>query len=357
MLGKPRRAALLCEGQFSVLDAKTAVGLLRYRPDEVVAVIDSAQAGRTAAHCVGVGGDIPVVADVAQAASRGADVLVVGVAPVGGDLPPRFRASVRQALERGWDVIAGLHVFLGDDAELAGLARRRGARIHDVRRVPETRSVASRRAASVAAHVVLTVGTDCNTGKMTAALELTSALEALGVRCGFVATGQTGLMIAGQGVVVDRVVSDFVAGAVEDLVLEAARDREVVVVEGQGSLLHPGYSGVTLALMHGACPRSLVLCHQPTRRSIRHGAVPIPPLPRVIEIYRGAASWVSPAEVVGLALNTFDLPEDEARAAVTAASRECGLPATDPVRFGAGGLADAVRRAARAGGRTHAATT
>lgn len=356
MLGKRRRAAILCEGQFRVLDAKTAVGLLRYRNDEVVAVIDSQQAGRTAEQCVGVGGSIPVVANVEGAAALGADTLVVGVAPVGGDLPAPFRAGVADALTRGWDVIAGLHLFLADDPELAALARRSGASIQDVRRVKETHVVASRRAAATPACVVLTVGSDCNTGKMTASLELVKALEARGVSCAFVATGQTGIMIADHGIAVDRLISDFAAGAVETLVLDAARDHEVVVVEGQGSLLHPGYSGVTLSLLHGACPRALVLCHQPTRRSIRHGEIPIPPLREVADAYERAAAWVSPARVVGLALNTFDLTESEARAAVAQAARDSGLPATDPVRFGAEGLADAVLRVARpTQGRTHAA--
>jgi uncharacterized NAD-dependent epimerase/dehydratase family protein len=347
MLGKPRRVAILCEGRFSVLDAKTAIGLLRYRRDEVAAVIDSACAGRTAGECVGVGGDVPVVAGVDEAAARGADALVVGVAPVGGDLPPAYREHVVRALQRGWDVIAGLHAFLADDPELSALAARHGGALLDVRRVPETRTVATRRAAGLGAHVVLTVGSDCNTGKMTTAVELVEALRARGAGVAFVATGQTGMLIADRGLSVDRVVSDFVAGVVEELVLEAADGQEFVVVEGQGSLIHPGYSGVTLALLHGACPRSLVLCHQPSRTAIRHGGVPIPPLPRLARLYEEAAGWISPARVVGIELNTYDLDDPAARAAVQRAERECGLPATDAVRFGAGPLADAVLAAAR----------
>src|SRR5262249_49130623 len=252
--------------------------------------------------------------------------------------------------------IAGLHVFLADDSELAALARSSGAAIHDVRRVKESHVVASRRAAATQACVVLTVGSDCNTGKMTASLELVRALEGRGVSCAFVATGQTGIMIADRGIAVDRAISDFAAGAVETLVLDAARDHEVVVVEGQGSLLHPGYSGVTLALLHGACPRALVPSHQPTRRSTRLGETPTPPLREVVDVYERAAAWVSPARVVGLALNTFDLGEGEARAAVAQAAHDSGLPATDPVRFGAEALAEAVLRVARpTQGRAHAA--
>ena len=356
MLGTSRRLALLAEARFTPFDAKTAVGILRYRPDQVAAVIDSTRAGRTAQECAGVGGAIPVVADVAAAAARGADSLAIGVAPQGGGLPGAWRATVREALERGWDVVSGLHVFLADDPELAEAAARRGARIFDVRRPPARRTVAAGRAAELEALVVLTVGSDCNVGKMTAALELTRELEALGLRAEFVATGQTGIMIADRGVAVDAVVSDFAAGAIEELVLEAGREADVVIVEGQGALHHPGYSGVTLSLIAGACPRALLLCHAAGRDTIRtvEGApreIPIPPLPELARVYEEAAGWVQPARVAGVALNTHDLDEPAARAACESASRETALPATDPVRFGARPLAEAVRALRR---RTHA---
>jgi len=356
VLGRNRRLALLAEGYFSPTDAKTAVGVLRYRPGQVAAVIDATHAGRTAGDVAGVGGTIPVVADVAAAAARGADALLIGVAPQGGGLPAPFRTAVRDALALGWDVLSGLHVWLGDDPEFAALAARLGGRIHDVRRpVNETR-VGAGRAARCGAFMVLTVGSDCNVGKMTAALELTQALKARGVRAAFVATGQTGIFVADEGVAVDAVVSDFAAGAIEHRVLEAARDADVVVVEGQGSLFHPGYSGVTLALLHGAMPDAMVLCHQVSRTEMRAGGegdpvLPMPPLAAVREAYQNAAGWVRPAPVVAVALNTLGLSDAAARAACEAASRELGLPATDPVRFGAGPLADAI---ATRSGRLHA---
>jgi len=356
MLGKRRRLALLAEAHFTPFDAKTAVGVLRYRPDQVAAVIDSTRAGSTAGECVGVGGAIPVVADVAAAGAAGADSLAIGIAPQGGGLPESWRAMVREALERGWDVLSGLHVFLADDPELAAAASRRGARLFDLRRPPALRTVAAARAARLDALVVLTVGSDCNVGKMTAALELTRALTSLGARAAFVATGQTGILIADRGVAVDAVVSDFAAGAIETEVLEAGREADVLVVEGQGALHHPGYSGVTLSLLAGSCPRALVLCHAAGRDSIRtaEGApreIPIPPLAELARAYEHAAAWVQKAEVVGVALNTLGLAERAARAACEAAGRELGVPATDPVRFGARPLAEAVL-ALR--GRTHA---
>lgn len=358
MLGKRRRLAVLAEGSFTPLEGKTAVGVLRYRPEEVVAVIDSTRAGQTSAACVGVGGAIPVVADVAAAAALGADGLLIGIAPQGGGLPAPWRPIVREALERGWDVLSGLHLFLADDPELAALARARGADLLDVRRTPARRPIAARRAARTDALVVLTVGSDCNVGKMTVALELRRELEARGVRAAFVATGQTGIFIADRGIAVDAVASDFVAGFAEELVLEAAREADVVLVEGQGALRHPGYSGVTLALMHGVAPAALVLCHHSGRESIRRmdEDVTIPALGTLVREYEAAAAWVHPARVVGIGLNTRDLDERAAREAVAGATRETGLPASDPVRFGAGALADAVI-AAHADRRRHATAT
>ncbi len=350
MLGRRRRLALLAEGSFSARDGKTAVGVLRYRTALVAAIIDSTRAGRTAGDCVGLGGEIPVVADLAGAAAAGADTLLIGIAPQGGVLPESWRALVGGALDRGWDVVSGLHAFLADDTDLAARAARSGARIHDVRRPALERRIAAARARDVAALVVLTVGTDCNVGKMTVALELERELVARGVRAAFVATGQTGIMIAGGGAPVDAIPADFVAGAVEALVLEAAARSDVVLVEGQGALGHPGYSGVTLGLMHGACPSALVLCHWAGRTRMRTsetGAeVPIPPLAVVREQIERAAGWVAPSVTVAAALNTLDLAPDAARAACAAAERELGVPVGDPVRFGAAPLADALLAAA-----------
>ncbi len=349
MLGKRRRLAILAEGSFTPLDGKTAVGVLRYRPDEVAAVIDSTRAGRTADACVGLGGAIPVVADLAGAAAHGADSLLIGIAPQGGELPAAWRAAVRAAIERGWDVLSGLHGFLADDPEFAALARAHSVTLLDVRRPPERRPVAAARAAAVDALVVLTVGSDCNVGKMTAALELRRELQARGVRAAFVATGQTGILVADRGVAVDAVPADFVAGIVEEMVIEAAREADVVLVEGQGALRHPGYSGVTLALLHGAAPGALVLCHHSGREAMRTprqrpaaGDPIIPPLPEIVREYEQAAAWVRIAPVVGIALNTLGLDDEPARQAIATAARETGRPAADPVRFGGGPLADAL---------------
>jgi uncharacterized NAD-dependent epimerase/dehydratase family protein len=196
---------------------------------------------------------------------------------------------------------------------------------------------------------------------MTAALEIVRALQRAGTRAAFVATGQTGLLIGGRGAAVDAVAGDFIAGAIEHEVVEAARDADVVVVEGQGALHHPGFSGVTLGLLHGACPAALVLCHEAGRERLRisapdAAAFPIPTLAEAALAAEAAAAWVRPARVVGVALNTWRLEETAARDALDAAAREAGVPAADPVRFGAQALAAAVLEArARGMGRDHAA--
>jgi len=348
MLGKTRRIAVMAEGSFTPLDAKTALGVIRYRTDEVAAVIDSSRAGRTCQDCVGVGGDIPVVPGLEAAAAHDADTLLLGIAPQGGSLPDSWRRVVAEALMRGWDVLSGLHEFLADDPELSALAHSKGCEILDVRRPPAKRAIASRRAASLDALVVLTVGTDCNVGKMTTALELQAELEDRGARTAFVATGQTGIFIADHGAAVDAVPADFMAGTVERMVLDAAREADVVLVEGQGALHHPAYSGVTLALLHGACPEALILCHQAGRTHMKLSDVgPAPKLRPLSEIIRDnerAAGWVRPAPVLALSLNTMLLDDVQARRALEHTQQLTGLPAMDPVRFGADGVAAGILR-------------
>jgi uncharacterized NAD-dependent epimerase/dehydratase family protein len=334
--------AILADGCFSPLGAKTAVCLVRYAAGEVVAVIDASRAPSTAREAIGFGGDIPVVASLGEALAFGPNVLAFGTAPRGGKLSADDRAAALEAIRNGLHVMSGMHEFLSDDGELAARAAEAGVALWDVRRPPEGLEVASGNGAG-ACPVVLTVGSDCNTGKMTAGMEIHRALLRAGVRSGFAASGQTGIMIAGAGVPVDRVVADFIGGAAERLVRETAPGRDVVILEGQGSILHPGYAGVTFGMIAGSLPRAYVLCHQPTREAIRGYAVPIPPLPELAALYERAISGIRRIPVVGVALNTFDLDDGPARRAVEAAERETGLPATDPVRFGADVLARAVR--------------
>lgn len=348
-----QRFLVIAEGNFGPETSKTANSAIRYLPERIVGVLDSGTAGRTAHDVLGFGGAIPVVGTFEAGLALGPTALLIGIAPAGGQLPDAWRGWIQTALDRGVHVWSGLHTFLGDDPDFAARARGSGATITDARKPPAPLGVSNGLAMDLAAYVVLSVGSDCNVGKMTAQLQLVQGLERAGLRTRFAATGQTGMLIAGWGIAVDAVVADFIGGATEQLVLEAAKGADVVLVEGQGSLIHPGYSGVTLGLLHGSCPGGMILCHQASRAMIgdysptRPAWVPIPPLSELVRIYEAAARPVHPSRVLGIALNTYDLSDAAARAAIVAAERDTGLPVTDPVRCDAAPLVDAVAIAAR----------
>jgi uncharacterized NAD-dependent epimerase/dehydratase family protein len=322
---------------------KTTYGVIRYGPAPVVAVLDSERAGETVE-------GVPVVGSVADALPYEPTTALVGVAVAGGRLPPVWRGILRAALEAGLDVEAGMHEFLADDPALAALAREHGAELRDYRRPPEGLSVPTGANLEHGASVVLTVGSDCAVGKKTVAVELDRAARARGLRSVFVPTGQTGIMIAGWGIAVDAVVSDFLAGAAERLVVEGAARGDLLFVEGQGAILHPQFSGVTLGLYHGSAPHALVLVHRAGDTEIE--GVPghaIPPLPELVRLYEALALPVRPARVAAIALNTGRYGDDEAREAIAAVAAETGLPTDDPVRFGPDSLLDAVLSAVSSG--------
>jgi len=340
------RFLIIADGDFGPMTSKTANSIVRYRPAQVVGVLDRGLAGRTVQDVLGFGGATPVLGSIEEGLALGPTVVVIGIAPQGGRLPAEWRAWIARALAAGCDVWNGLHTFLADDPELAATARANGREILDLRRAPADLPVASGLAKDVEAYVCLTVGTDCNVGKMTAQLQLVDGLRARGLRTSFVATGQTGIMIEGWGIAVDAVVADFIAGAAERITVQGAQDADVVLVEGQGSINHPGYSGVTLGLLHGSCPDALILCHQASREYIgdyRKAAwLRIPPLSEYVKLYEHIGSAVHPTRVVAICLNTYDLDEAAARAACEAAARETGLPCTDPVRFDPAPVLDAL---------------
>ncbi len=344
-MARTRRFLILAEGSFGPLTSKTANACLRYAPQEVVAVLDSGTAGRSVQDVIGFGGATPVVASFADGMTYQPNALLIGIAPAGGQFPDAWRMIVCDALRAGLDLWSGLHTMLGDDTEFVALAAASGATIRDLRRAPADLDVSYGRARTVDATIILTVGTDCNIGKMTTQLQVQQAVRDRGHRVSFAATGQTGILIEGRGIAVDAVVADFIAGAAEMLTIEAAHDADIVLVEGQGSLIHPAYSGVTLGLMHGALPHAMVLCSQPSRTTVhRNPWVPIPPLREIIRLYEQAMDALRPSPVIALALNTFDLDDTAARAAIAAATAETGLPATDPVRFDPAPIAEAIGR-------------
>ena len=341
-----KRYVILAEGAFDE-EAKTATGVMRYAQSPTVAVIDSTRAGTVASdHVPGLKSDVPVVSTLADTLAFEPTTLLVGVAPSGGKLPDAYRRAILEALENGLDVESGLHDFLGDDPEFDSAARLSGRELHDLRRAPHGLNVPTGANLTVPTHTVLTVGSDCALGKMTVCLELDAEARRRGLPSVFVPTGQTGIAIAGWGIAVDEVISDFIAGATERLVMEGHErggDGAILWIEGQGSLNHPYYSGVTLGLLHGSAPHALVFVHEPGRQTIDGDPrYSIPSLTELIDDQVRMARHVRPAPVVAVSLKTNRLDEDAARAAIAETERETGLIADDPVRFGAGRLLDAV---------------
>lgn len=337
-----RRMVILTEGHLGIFESKTATSVIRYCTEEVVAVLDSTCKGRNLEEIIGLGRGIPIVGSVSEALKFKPTALLIGIAPPGGALPQEWRKYIVDAINHGLDIISGLHTFIGDDYEFARLASEKKVTISDVRKPPEELPIGTGKAKEVFATKILTVGTDCNIGKKITAIELTCLAKERGINACFVATGQTGIMIEGSGIAVDRVIADFIAGAAERLVLERAH-YELLLIEGQGSLNHPAYSGVTLGLLHGSVPDGLILCHQPGRKTIRRYHFPIPPLSEMINMYETISRPVHPCKVLGISLHCYGLSKDEARRAIDEVEAETNLPTTDPIMFGPDNLLNAIQ--------------
>ncbi|HEX9599496.1 MAG TPA: DUF1611 domain-containing protein [Gaiellaceae bacterium] len=334
----PKRYLILAE-EFSHDPhyAKTARGVMRYRRDSVVVMLDSKRAGDTE-------DGVPIVGTVDEALSFNPDTALVGVVTQGGHFPGDWQELLKSCVLEGLDLENGLHVRLRDIPGLPELAERHGVSLRDLREPPADLSTATGANLEVDATIVLTVGSDCAIGKMTATCELDLEARKRGLKSVFVPTGQTGIAIAGWGISVDAVVSDFLAGAAERLVVEGAKRGDLLWVEGQGAILHPVYSGVTVGLIHGSAPHLYVLCHEVGRTVVEGDPTesPIVSLTELIDLHERMSLKLRPATVAAIALNTSTVSEEEARSAIAAAEEETGLPADDPVRFGAGRLLDSV---------------
>ena len=313
------------------LAAKTGQGIVDWRPGHVLGQC----------RLPGCGADLGVVElSLREAAEQGARTLVIGVVNPGGSLPAAWQETLVGALREGMDLASGMHTPLGSLPAVAEAAARLGRRLVDVRRAPSGLRTGTGRKRS--GKRLLTVGTDCAVGKKYAALAIQRVLEERGVKADFRATGQTGILISGTGIAVDAVVSDFASGAAEALSPDNDDDHWDVV-EGQGSLFHPSFAGVSLALLHGAQPDAFVVCHEPTRRTMRNVAAPIADIGQVIEQTTALGRLTNPdIRCTGIALNTAALADDDASALAARTQERFGLPTCDPLRHGVAPLVDAL---------------
>ena len=335
------RVAILLHGGIRGNYGKTGLAFLRYGAAEVVAVIDRASAGESLSELTGIQRDAPIVADVAEALPYAPDVLLIGIAPSGGALPDAWWTEIKQGVAAGLSLVNGLHTPMG--AMLGELQP--GQWIWDIRQEPKELKIGTGRAKSLDCRRILTVGTDMSIGKMSTSIELQREAQRRGIKSKFLATGQAGLMIAGDGIALDAVRVDFAAGAVEQMVLDYGEDYDLLIIEGQGSLLHPG-STATLPLLRGSQPTDLILVHRVGQKHIRDlPDIVIPSLSEVVELYENVAKVggsFTDVKVKAIAVNTAHLDLESAQKAISAIEAETGLPCNDVVRFGVDYLLDSL---------------
>ncbi|WP_437193434.1 DUF1611 domain-containing protein [Planctomicrobium sp. SH527] len=334
-----RRIAIAMGENAPLLNSKTAISLLRYRGSDCIAIIDPAHAGKTAQELYGIGGETPFVSQLDEVDSP--DAIFIGISPAGGELPASLRPTIIAGVRQGLDVISGLHDFLVDDPEISALAEQSGSLLIDVRKnnYHKTAKAVEFRPECLRIHAV---GHDCSVGKMVTTLELEKGLKARDVDAKFLATGQTGIMIVGNGVPVDCVVSDFVNGAVENLVVEN-QQHDVLLIEGQGSITHPAFSAVTMGLLHGSAPQGLIFCYEAGRTHVKgllH--IPLKSIETYLSLYETIGSQRFPTEVIGIAMNGRYLTPEAAELEKQAVQKLTGLPVCDVYRDGAEVLVDAI---------------
>jgi uncharacterized NAD-dependent epimerase/dehydratase family protein len=338
-----RRILALAEGRFSPLKSKTANAALIYTPGETVAIIDSTKNGKTAQDVLGYGGDVPVVASIEEGLKFQPTHLLIGIAPSGGRLPDVWRDWIKTAICNKMHILSGLHTILSDDDEFAKLAEEHHVTITDWRKIPLEYEVVSKgNYRTRKAKAILTVGVDCNIGKMTTMLQVYNEFLKRGLKSDFIGTGQTGIMISGKGIAVDAVISDYIAGSIEKCIdASNAEGYNYIFVEGQGALTHQGYSGVTFGLMHGTMPDAMIMCVQPTRTHDDYG-LPIPDVNTLIKLHEDVITLFRPTKIVGIGINSIGLTDEQSRDEAKKLEDKTGLPAIDAFRFGGEKLTDAL---------------
>ena len=338
---KKERIVVLTQGHSNPSTAKTAASVIRYRTDEIVAIIDNTEAGKTSQQLLEAGGDIPVIASLSDIPMGDADTFLIGIAPPGGQLPEEWKPIICEAIKRKMKIVSGLHHFLTDDPEFVALAKEHNAELVDVRKNDEL-YCAHRLNIDDTKLRILTVGNDCSIGKMVVSIEITNGLKSRDEDAVFLATGQTGIMIAGSGKPIDCVKADFISGTAEQLVLDN-QSHNILVAEGQGSITHPSYSGVTMGLLHGIAPDGLILCYEAGRKNVKGlEHIPLHSLAELKKTYEAIAGLIHPCKVIGLGVNTRQLNDEDAKAECKRVSKELGIPATDVLRHGVEPLVDAI---------------
>ena len=336
-----KRFVVLCHESFNYIKNKTGNMLIRYRPDEVVAVIDREKVGSSCEKEVGVGGDTPVLSDFNASLHLEPDTLVIGNATQGGFITEEYRQEIANALNSGCDVISGMHQFLNDDEHLKELAKQNNVKLIDLRMPPEPPHFPTGSWQKRKIPVLLIVGTDCDTGKMTSAWEISRRLIDRGRKIEFIGTGQTGILLSGSGVPIDAVKADFMAGEIEHLIDNVPKDTELVIVEGQGSLTNQFYAGVTLGLMHGAMPDYMLMTHDPSR-DLDVTDFPMTSMRHVMNLHIDLMNAFKESKFIGINLLTFAFEEEKALDVINKSQEDFGIETTDLIRFGNRGLIDAV---------------
>lgn len=344
MLKADHKVIIYAQDRFSTNYAKTAIGFIKYAIPKTLCVVDRKLIGKYVSDIFPGFPEIPIVESIETAKRKfpSSDVLLIGIAPAGGRLPPEWIGELNKALDLKLNIVNGLHDFLWDIDLLRHKAESNSLFIWDVRNTKKKFNIANARVMDYSGEIVLTVGTDAAIGKMTVALELTKSAKKRNLKAKFIATGQTGMMISGEGVPIDAITGDFMAGAVEEEVIRALNEHnQIVFVEGQGSILHPGWSGVTLGLLHGSLPHKMILCHKALRKSLKDTKVKIESLRQFIEVYEYVSLPLRKAKVVGIALNTVDLTSNEALNEIRKTEEETGLVTDDVIRFSGDKLLEA----------------
>ena len=340
-MSQKKKIVILSHGAFNYIKNKTGNMLIRYRTDEVIALLDRTKSGMTANDELGYGGNIPVLDNFDACIDLEPDTLVIGNASQGGFISDDYRAEVIKAIEFGCDIISGMHHFINDDVEFVQLAEKHNVSLFDLRRPPEPPNFPKGSWHKRKIPVLLIVGTDCDTGKMTTAWEISERLKSRGRKVEFIVTGQTGILLSGAGVPIDAVKADFMAGEIEHLIDKVSEDTELIIVEGQGALTNQYYAGVTLGLLHGAMPDYMLMTHDPAR-DLDVTDYPMATMRLVMDMHLDLMSNFKKSKFIGINLLTFKLSDEDAKKEIDKVKEEYSMATTDLIRYGSNELIETI---------------